>query len=110
MEGSGRVQDGILRRISGDELGGVGGLPLRFRFGVELDCGEDDREGGKEEWRAVILCSQTCKVMDAGGRTCRGVVMRTDATLIDGDDGGKTISVVSLCVLELEGQAQKGIL
>lgn len=61
VEGSGRVMDGILRRILGDEFGGVGGLPLRFRFGVELDCGEDDRDGGKEESRGAILCSQTCK-------------------------------------------------
>jgi hypothetical protein len=38
----------VWRRISGEPVGGgVGGIPLRFRFGVEVDCWEEG--GGDEE-------------------------------------------------------------
>jgi hypothetical protein len=60
----------VWRRSSGEDVGGVGGIPLRFRFGVEVDCCD---EGGGDEEEAhtsgeadvVILMrdTSTCKCL-----------------------------------------------
>jgi hypothetical protein len=64
---------GILawKRTSGEDVGGAGGISLRFRFGVELDSCEEGG-GGEEktstsaEVKVVILTRDTCKGFEAG--------------------------------------------